>query len=94
MPSRSLSAPKWFGKRVAATIRAEVAANYAGNQTTLGQALGISQQQVSQLLLGAVVINVDQLQLLCDELGLSSQAVMSDAEQAWRARVAEGSTTD
>jgi hypothetical protein len=40
-----------------------------------------------------VVINVDQLQLLCDELGLSSQAVMSDAEQAWRAHVAEGSTS-
>jgi len=94
MSSRALSAPKWFGKHVAATIRAEVLTNYAGNQTTLGQALGISQQQVSQLLLGTVVINVDQLQLLCDELGLSSQEVMSDAEQAWRAHIAEGSTTE
>jgi len=94
MPSRSLSEPQWFGKRVAAILSDASNASYAGNQATLGRALGISQQQVSRLLGGIVVINVDQLQLLCDELGLNSRDVLGDAEHAWRVHLASQNPPD
>ena len=84
MSKRALSAPGWVGRHVAAQLHAEFKGSYPGSQEDLGRALGISQQQVSKLLRGTVVINVDQLQALCDELGLSSRDILGAAEHDWR----------
>ena len=84
MSSRSLSTPGWIGRHIAATLHAAFTDAYSGSQDDLAAAIGISQSQVSALLSGARVINVDQLKALCDEMGLSSAAVLDDAERGWR----------
>ena len=84
MSSRSLSTPGWIGRHIAATLYAAFNDTYNGNQDDLAALIGISQSQVSALLSGARVINVDQLKALCDAMGLSSVAVLDNAERNWR----------
>ena len=67
------------GLKIAAALNHAFKTQYGGNQTTLGLAIGVSQSQMSLLLHGERVIDVDQLEGLCAELGIDSVKVFRDA---------------
>lgn len=49
------------------------------SQEKLGQAIGVSQSQMSSFLRAEKTLDVDQLQALCDALGLALRAVVNQA---------------
>lgn len=51
------------------------------SQERAGEAIGESQSQVSKYLRGDLALNVDQIQVLCDMLGLDFYRLMRDAEK-------------
>ncbi|HEY9266135.1 MAG TPA: helix-turn-helix transcriptional regulator [Microbacterium sp.] len=55
-------------------------------QEQVGEASGISQSQVSKYLRGVRVPDVDQLDALCDALGLDIAAVVATAKRQRRTR--------
>jgi len=50
------------------------------SQQTAGDHIGVSQQQMSRYLLGKTAMDVDEIQGLCDLLGLDFFQLMRDAQ--------------
>lgn len=67
------------GLKIATALNHVFKTQYEGNQAKLGLAIGVSQSQMSMLLSGKRVVDVDQLEALCAELGLDSVKVFRDA---------------
>lgn len=69
-----------LAKSIAAILRA--ALKDAGiTQARAGEALGESQTQVGKYLRGEQALNVDQIQTLCDMLGLDFHELMRRAQR-------------
>ncbi|MGY4859490.1 helix-turn-helix domain-containing protein [Cryobacterium sp. AP23] len=78
MPSGGTTKPGPLTVAVAAILnRAFLQAGVS--QKKLGEAVGISQSQMSKHLRGERVLDVDQLDAICLALGLSITAVVSEA---------------
>lgn len=78
MPQAPKPPPGAGAVRLAALLR-QRALEAGVTQTALAASTGISQQQISVLFLGRKAIDVDQLQLICDELGLDVRDVVRRA---------------
>ncbi|WP_177216772.1 helix-turn-helix domain-containing protein [Mycetocola miduiensis] len=73
--------PGAYSRNIAAILRRE--AELQGvSQTALGESIGLSQAQISRIFGGKRVLDVDQVQGLCDLLGLPFESVMQEAAQA------------
>lgn len=78
MPQAPKPAPGPGALRIAALLRAR-RQELGVTQKALAAETGLAQQTISALLLGQRTIDVDQLQLLCDALGLDVQDAMRKA---------------
>jgi transcriptional regulator with XRE-family HTH domain len=71
--------PGQLTRNIAAQLRR--ASEAAGlSQTQVGEAIGQSQSQTSKYLRGEVVLDVEELNALCDFLGLDILAVVANAK--------------
>lgn len=50
------------------------------SQAEAGEGIGVSQQQMSRYVRGERALNVDEIQALCDLLGLDFHELMRDAQ--------------
>lgn len=80
MPSTKKT-PGAYSRSIATILRRE-AESQDVTQTVLGETIGLSQSQMSRILNGMRVLDVDQVQGLCDLLGLRFEDVMQEAAQA------------
>lgn len=75
----------WLTNEVAGILRG-AAARRGVTQARLGEVAGVSQSQVSKMLRGKRDITIDQLDWLCDELGLAAAEVLAEADGETNAR--------
>lgn len=70
-----------LGKAVAKSLNAQRA--YVGmTQMQLSEKSGISQSQLSKQLRGIRAINIDELDAICEALGVSMESILESAEAA------------
>lgn len=70
-----------LGKEVAKSLNAQRA--YVGmTQMQLSEKSGISQSQLSKQLRGIRAINIDELDAICEALGVSMESILESAEAA------------
>jgi len=65
-------------KEVAAIIRGRMA-RFNVNQTELAESVGISQSQLSKMVRGTRPIDIDQLESICDALGMGIEDAIEEA---------------
>ena len=70
--------PSQLSRQIAAILRAQVA-KFQLTQVDVAANSGISQSQLSKVLRGTRVLDVDQLDALCQTLGLEIADVVADA---------------
>jgi transcriptional regulator with XRE-family HTH domain len=72
--------PGQLTRNIAAQLRS--ASEAAGlSQAQVGEAIGQSQSQTSKYLRGEVVLDVEELNALCDFLGLDILTVLANAKE-------------
>ncbi|TFC92024.1 MULTISPECIES: helix-turn-helix transcriptional regulator [Cryobacterium] len=86
MPSGGTTQPGPLSVAVAEILRREFNRSDFVSQKALGAAVGISQSQMSKHLRGERVLDVDQLDALCDALNLQIVDVVRSAQAAARRR--------
>lgn len=87
MPSGSKQ-PGALSKEVAAILRAQIARRSL-RQDHLSQAVGISQAQMSGILNGKKLLDIEQLDRICWAIGLKYRDVIAEADDATMSRHAE-----
>lgn len=88
MPSGAKTPPGPFSKEIAAILRAQMARKQL-NQIAVAAAVGISQTQLSGILNAKKHVDVEQLDAICEAIGLRLVDVLREADDATKFRQAD-----